>query len=464
MLTMSQSEWKIGASIGLEGFGEIYTASKRYEKNYDYVVKYERGDNGPLFVEMHFYRRNTKLSDINNFKQEKGLENLGVTHMLGNGTFYINDRKHRFIVLPRYDSDINKHFLSNSRCLPEITVYRIVLQMLDTYDFIHSSGYVDANLKASNILLGNGKGGGDQTYLVDYGLAHHYTTEDFKPDPQKIPNGTIEYTSRDAHQGVLTRRGDFEILGYNIIEWLGVELPWIKDKILATPFKVQEAKEAFMMNVSVELKELFPHGTPPPPRILASEVTGEASESDEDVYDKNLETATESKTNIDSLYKNNLLQRKLKTNVSIWRSLNSFVKSLVTTASKQLLNTDQLLIKSQVTMQAVLSSLKLAENNMKQLHDKCDDQRVKTRRNFEVSFRCGDCAIASSSSSLSCEIISRAVSIFSNVIEILVEFFPFEASSFVANNTSALLSSVLKSGGVKFLVQFVEGTDLSLSN
>ncbi|KAI9587135.1 biogenesis of lysosome-related organelles complex 1 subunit 3 [Glossina fuscipes] len=108
--------------------------------------------------------------------------------------------------------------------------------------------------------------------------------------------------------------------------------------------------------------------------ILASEVTGEASESDEDVYDKNLNTAAGNDANIDCLYKNNLLQRKLiETNVCMWRSLNNFVKSLVTTASKQLLNTDQLLIKSQVTMQAVQSSLKVAQNNMKQLHDKCDD-------------------------------------------------------------------------------------------
>ncbi|KAL9911723.1 biogenesis of lysosome-related organelles complex 1, subunit 3 isoform 2-T2 [Glossina fuscipes fuscipes] len=96
--------------------------------------------------------------------------------------------------------------------------------------------------------------------------------------------------------------------------------------------------------------------------ILASEVTGEASESDEDVYDKNLNTAAGNDANID-----------LETNVCMWRSLNNFVKSLVTTASKQLLNTDQLLIKSQVTMQAVQSSLKVAQNNMKQLHDKCDD-------------------------------------------------------------------------------------------
>uniref|UniRef100_A0A1B0AXP0 Uncharacterized protein n=1 Tax=Glossina palpalis gambiensis TaxID=67801 RepID=A0A1B0AXP0_9MUSC len=88
-------------------------------------------DNGPLFVEMHFYMRNCKLDDINNFKRKNGLKSLGVPHMLGHGSVDVNNIKHRFIVMPRYGPDISKHFLSNSRCLPEIAVYRIVLQMLD---------------------------------------------------------------------------------------------------------------------------------------------------------------------------------------------------------------------------------------------------------------------------------------------------------------------------------------------
>lgn len=61
------------------------------------------------------------------------------------------------------------------------------------------------------MLLGFGKNGGSQVYLVDFGLASHYTTKDFKPDPKKMHNGTIEYTSRDAHQ-VVENRFSFNIL------------------------------------------------------------------------------------------------------------------------------------------------------------------------------------------------------------------------------------------------------------
>lgn len=45
-----------------------------------------------------------------------------------------------------------------------------------------------------------------QVYLVDYGLAVHYTCDGkhrtYKEDPRKAHNGTVEFTSRDAHSGV----------------------------------------------------------------------------------------------------------------------------------------------------------------------------------------------------------------------------------------------------------------------
>lgn len=65
---------------------------------------------------------------------------------------------------------------------------------------MHECTYVHGDLKGANILLGYGKSAAHQSYLVDFGLASHYTTKDFKPDPKKMHNGTIEYTSRDAHQ------------------------------------------------------------------------------------------------------------------------------------------------------------------------------------------------------------------------------------------------------------------------
>jgi vaccinia related kinase len=61
---------------------------------------------------------------------------------------------------------------------------------------------VHADIKGANILLEYVKDKPAQTYLVDFGLASHYIMgKDYKPDPKKMHNGTIEYTSRDAHNG-----------------------------------------------------------------------------------------------------------------------------------------------------------------------------------------------------------------------------------------------------------------------
>lgn len=123
---------------------------------------------------------------------------------------------------------------------------------------MHNRGYVHGDLKGANILLGLGKSGASQAYLVDFGLVTHFTTAaEFKPDPKKMHNGTIEYTSRDAHSGVPTMRSDLEVLAYNLVNWFGFELPWEAGKLLDNPVKVHEAKKAFMTDVDKSLKSIF---------------------------------------------------------------------------------------------------------------------------------------------------------------------------------------------------------------
>lgn len=113
------------------------------------------------------------------------------------------------------------------------------------------------DIKGANILLGLEKATMGQAYLVDFGLACHYTTKDFKPDPKKMHDGTIEYTSRDAHLGIPTMRGDMEVLAFNILHWSGGTLPWELEKLLDNPKKVQESKETFMNSIDKSLRISF---------------------------------------------------------------------------------------------------------------------------------------------------------------------------------------------------------------
>ncbi|XP_011190167.1 biogenesis of lysosome-related organelles complex 1 subunit 3 isoform X2 [Zeugodacus cucurbitae] len=109
-------------------------------------------------------------------------------------------------------------------------------------------------------------------------------------------------------------------------------------------------------------------------KIFASEIPGEATESDEDLYEMKSQPLGTENLGTESRYKNNLLQRKLiDNNIAIYKGMSLFVKNFITNVSKHLLNTDQLLIKSQVTMQSVLCSLKNSQVSMKQLHEKHKD-------------------------------------------------------------------------------------------
>ena len=62
-----------------------------------------------------------------------------------------------------------------------------------------------ADLKGSNILTGHEQNP-DRVYLVDYGLAYRFNPDgrhcEYKKDPRRAHDGTVEFTSIDAHDGV----------------------------------------------------------------------------------------------------------------------------------------------------------------------------------------------------------------------------------------------------------------------
>ncbi|XP_044272231.1 serine/threonine-protein kinase VRK1-like [Tribolium madens] len=251
---VGKNQWKLGASIGKGGFGEIYEAQEASSKSskYPYVVKVEPHGNGPLFVEMHFYMKNAKQADIEDFMKKHKLKTFGMPAYLGSGSHDVGAAKYRFIVMEKFGSDIDK-MRRESGALSAVSVFQMAWQITYVLEYIHDFGYIHGDIKGGNVLLGASSANKNQVYLVDFGLATKFSTEkEFKPNPKKAHDGTIEYTSRDAHQGVPTRRGDFEILGYNLIHWLGGTLPW--DSQLDDPKIVHQMKEDSLKDVSKFLK------------------------------------------------------------------------------------------------------------------------------------------------------------------------------------------------------------------
>ncbi|XP_033216246.1 serine/threonine-protein kinase VRK1 [Belonocnema kinseyi] len=262
LIDLTKKQWIIGSSIGVGGFGEIYAAAPytgKAPKDHPAVIKIEPHGNGPLFVEMHFYMRNAKSDDIEAWRKKKKLSFLGMPRFLGSGSHELHSTRYRFVVMERYSTDLWKLFLENHRVFPEHTVYQVALQIIDVLEYIHSRTYVHADIKGGNLLLS--RDNPNQVYLVDFGLASHYSTKpEYKLDPKKAHNGTIEYTSRDAHMGVPTMRGDMEILTYNIIQWLCDSLPW--DKNLTDPSAVQKQKESAFSDTKKFLNQCFSASVP----------------------------------------------------------------------------------------------------------------------------------------------------------------------------------------------------------
>ena len=244
-----KQQWVLGKPIGVGGFGELYMAAFR-SPNGDlgpekFVVKVEPHSNGPLFVEVHFYLRGTHKEEMDKFKAEKGLSHLGVPGLVANGSHLRNKQNYRFLVMERYGSDLQR-IMDNSegQRFTTKTACSVAIQVIDSLEYIHRQGYVHKDVKGSNLLVGLGMEGQHLVHLVDYGLSAKFRVGDlhkqYRHDMRWAHEGTMEYTSRDAHIGSASRRGDLEVLLYNLIEWFGGSLPWDRD--VASPQVTKTAK------------------------------------------------------------------------------------------------------------------------------------------------------------------------------------------------------------------------------
>ncbi|XP_064515181.1 serine/threonine-protein kinase VRK1 isoform X3 [Pseudopipra pipra] len=233
----SRKEWKLGVPIGQGGFGRLYLAdvnsSKSVGSDAPYVAKVEPSQNGPLFTELKFYMRAAKPDEIQKWTKSHKLKYLGVPRYWGSGLHEKNGNSYRFMIMDRFGRDLQKMYEENAKQFSRKTVLQLGLRIV---------------------------------YLVDYGLAYRYCPEGvhkvYKEDPKRCHDGTIEYTSIDAHKGVApSRRGDLEILGYCMVHWLSGHLPW--EDNLKDPNFVRDSKIRCRDNISVLMDKCFPEKNKP---------------------------------------------------------------------------------------------------------------------------------------------------------------------------------------------------------
>ncbi|XP_042358009.1 serine/threonine-protein kinase VRK2 isoform X2 [Plectropomus leopardus] len=260
-----KKKWRLGKIIGQGGFGLIYLASHDVDRpvsaDTDFVIKVEYHENGPLFSELKFYQRAAKAESMQKWKRSRKLDFLGIPTYWGSGLAEHNELRYRFMAMDRLGSDLQKVCESSGGRLKKTTVLWLGQGLVDVLEYIHENEYVHADIKAANLMLGFRDP--EQVFLADYGLSYRYCPDgdhkEYKENPKKGHNGTIEYTSIDAHKGVApSRRGDLQILGFCLLHWICGSLPW--DKVLNNPAQVQEAKARLMDNLPGSVRQLSVSG------------------------------------------------------------------------------------------------------------------------------------------------------------------------------------------------------------
>ncbi|XP_050434557.1 nucleosomal histone kinase 1-like isoform X2 [Adelges cooleyi] len=231
----SNNEWIVQKIIGSGGFGYVYCGTSHGTRlKTEYAIKTENMESGPLFVE-----------HIKVWKKEKKLKELPIPKFYGFGSTLYNNNKYRFIVIEKFDQDLESFLKTVKDSLLLGAVINIVRQIIDALEFIHSCGYVHWDIKSQNVFVGK-KPKQNHVYLGDFGMVSKYKTEDVVPNKKLANNGTLDYIALDGHVGMHTRRADLESLMYNGLEWLKLSLPWKGQSLTKVTKSKSEMKEIIL--------------------------------------------------------------------------------------------------------------------------------------------------------------------------------------------------------------------------
>ncbi|XP_046567136.1 serine/threonine-protein kinase VRK1-like [Haliotis rubra] len=227
-------KWRLVSELAEGHMGPIYAATSDDAGSNveDDVVKIEKKSSGHLFNEHVVYQGMGVAKLAKKWTKDRGLSHLGIPVPRGQGTHNHEGEVYRFLVLPRLGTDLDT-LMGTEQMLAFKDVSEMAMALIDCLEFIHEHGYVHGDIHPANIIVDDRKGNSDKektVHLVDYGLARKYMVDGkHKPyeESKFIPDCPTLYMSTDGHRGTdQSRRGDLEMLGYCLLQWLCGRLPW----------------------------------------------------------------------------------------------------------------------------------------------------------------------------------------------------------------------------------------------
>uniref|UniRef100_A0A183EUK8 non-specific serine/threonine protein kinase n=1 Tax=Gongylonema pulchrum TaxID=637853 RepID=A0A183EUK8_9BILA len=194
----------VGKEFARGGFGRIYTAkqedSREYGKDGSLALKIEPHGNGPLFTEITVFQRILMPEKLTEWSKQNKVSHVGLPPYISSGLYTHNGEKLRFLIMPRYEKSLETYRTSNGGTLDMHVVLSVAKQCINCLSYMQDHDYVHGDLKADNILLASANAF-SKCFLVDFGLAKMAKGNVEKPDKKRAHNGTLLFTSLDAHRG-----------------------------------------------------------------------------------------------------------------------------------------------------------------------------------------------------------------------------------------------------------------------
>jgi serine/threonine protein kinase len=110
------------------------------------------------------------------------------------------------------------------------TTIMLAYQLIERFEQMHNRNFIHRDIKPDNFLMGLGDNS-NLCHIVDMGLAKYFVDPQTKKHISHITGksltGTARYVSINSHNGEeLSRRDDFEAIGYVLVYFYTGSLPW----------------------------------------------------------------------------------------------------------------------------------------------------------------------------------------------------------------------------------------------
>uniref|UniRef100_A0A6B2L484 non-specific serine/threonine protein kinase n=1 Tax=Arcella intermedia TaxID=1963864 RepID=A0A6B2L484_9EUKA len=210
-----KDQWRLIHKIGEGAYGEIYSA-KNTETNEIAAIKLERADSKKQVLKL----------EVAVLKKLRGSNYVCKLKTWGRHSDW------NFMVMELCGENLSELRKYQGGKFDLVTTLQIGIQIITIIEEIHTLGYIHRDIKPSNFVVGLTPDKRRNIYLIDFGLARKYTTNEGELRPEREVagfRGTARYASLNSHNSRdLSRRDDMWSILFVLIEFATGSLPWRK--------------------------------------------------------------------------------------------------------------------------------------------------------------------------------------------------------------------------------------------